>query len=198
MLVNISPIQPGDTGSPNLWNSRFAAITSVINGNIDSDNIKDNSITASKVSGDTFDRLYPVGSVYINATNATNPESLLGFGTWVRFGEGRVPVGYDSEQTEFNSPEKTGGHKELQAHTHTGTTNNAGSHTHGYTGPPSQTVLPIHGSGDWSHGFNDGTASRTTGSSGNHSHSFTTASSGGGDSGNLQPYVVVYMWKRIS
>ena len=34
--------------------------------------------------------LYPVGSVYINASNGTNPATLLGFGTWERFGEGRV------------------------------------------------------------------------------------------------------------
>jgi len=36
--------------------------------------------------------LHPVGSIYINATNSTNPATLLGFGTWVAFGAGRVPV----------------------------------------------------------------------------------------------------------
>jgi hypothetical protein len=34
--------------------------------------------------------LYPVGSIYINATSSTNPATLLGFGTWTAFGAGRV------------------------------------------------------------------------------------------------------------
>lgn len=53
--------------------------------------------------------LYPVGSIYSNATNSTNPGTLFGFGTWTAFGAGRVPVGYDSTNSNFNSAEKTGG-----------------------------------------------------------------------------------------
>ena len=36
--------------------------------------------------------IYPVGSIYINATSSTNPATLLGFGTWTAFGAGRVIV----------------------------------------------------------------------------------------------------------
>jgi hypothetical protein len=36
--------------------------------------------------------LHPVGSIY-TATVATNPGTLLGFGTWVAFGAGRVMIG---------------------------------------------------------------------------------------------------------
>lgn len=50
MLVNIAPIEPGDAASPNLWNSRYAAITEVLNGNIDSDNIRNNGITREKIA----------------------------------------------------------------------------------------------------------------------------------------------------
>ena len=39
--------------------------------------------------------LYPVGSIYTQATVATNPATLLGFGTWAAFGAGRVMVGLD-------------------------------------------------------------------------------------------------------
>ena len=46
--------------------------------------------------------VYPVGSVYFNATDATNPATLLGFGTWTAWGAGRVPVGFSSGETEFN------------------------------------------------------------------------------------------------
>jgi hypothetical protein len=34
--------------------------------------------------------LYPVGSIYTNASVSTNPATLLGFGTWTAFGAGRV------------------------------------------------------------------------------------------------------------
>ena len=60
---------------------------------------------------------YPVGSIYINASVATNPATLLGFGTWAAFGAGRVMVGLDAGQTEFDTAEETGGAK-----THTLTT----------------------------------------------------------------------------
>ena len=43
--------------------------------------------------------LYPVGSIYTNASVSTNPGTLLGFGTWTAFGAGRVMVGFDSGNT---------------------------------------------------------------------------------------------------
>ena len=61
--------------------------------------------------------VYPVGSIYINAAVATKPGTLLGFGTWAAFGAGRVMVGIDAAQTEFDTLEETGGAK-----THTLTT----------------------------------------------------------------------------
>lgn len=50
MLLNINPIEPGDAASPNLWNTRFAAIQGVINGNIDSDNLRNGSVTTEKIA----------------------------------------------------------------------------------------------------------------------------------------------------
>ena len=49
--------------------------------------------------------IYPVGSIYTNATNSTNPGTLLGFGTWTAFGAGRVPVGFDSTNALFDAAE---------------------------------------------------------------------------------------------
>jgi hypothetical protein len=64
--------------------------------------------------------LHPVGSVYINATNATNPGTLLGFGTWTAFGAGRVPVGFNASNALFDSAEEIGGSYDttLPSHTH--------------------------------------------------------------------------------
>ncbi len=53
-------------------------------------------------------QVYPVGSIYISV-NSTNPGTSLGVGTWVAFGAGRVPVGFDAGQIEFDTDEQTGG-----------------------------------------------------------------------------------------
>jgi hypothetical protein len=85
--------------------------------------------------------LHPVGSIYINATNNTNPATLLGFGTWTAFGAGRVPVGFNAADPLFDTAEETGGSKNttLPSHTHTvsssGTTGNQSvGHTHTFSG----------------------------------------------------------------
>ena len=99
--------------------------------------------------------LYPVGSIYINATSSTNPATLFGFGTWVAFGEGRVIVGQNSSDTLFDTLEETGGSKDaiVVSHTHTlsGTADSAGAHTHAITDPGH-----IHPYGFWQTGFGSG------------------------------------------
>lgn len=84
---------------------------------------------------------WPIGSIFMN-TSATNPATLLGGGTWVRWGQGRMPVSQDPGQTEFDVAEETGGAKthtlsvaEMPAHAHGGLTGSENAnHTHtGYT-----------------------------------------------------------------
>ena len=53
---------------------------------------------------------FPVGSVFI-AVVSTNPATLLGFGTWVAFGAGRVMVGINASDTDFDIIEEIGGEK---------------------------------------------------------------------------------------
>lgn len=85
---------------------------------------------------------YYVGKLIFDTKNV-NPATYLGFGTWQLWGSGRVPVGVDTSQTEFNTVEKTGGEKthkltvaELASHTHTFTgkahTHTLNNHTHNY------------------------------------------------------------------
>lgn len=142
-------------------------------------------------------KVYPLGSIYANADDSRNPSEILGFGTWEPYAVGRVRVGIDTSQTEFDTRGKTGGHKLMQAHTHTGNTSTNGDHTHAYS-VPYQTQLTHYGTYArvaWE-GYQE--LGRGTGGGGNHSHSFTTASTGGGDAQNLQPYVVEMAWKRIA
>jgi len=146
-----------------------------------------------------FQILHPVGSIYINATNATNPGTLLGFGTWTAFGAGRVPVGFDSGNALFDTAEETGGSADAitVSHTHTATSTDAG-HTHPFTqtqstksggGPTNVASSSENTGGTWSQTTSSGTASITT----------TIASAGlSGTNANYQPYITVYMWKRTA
>ena len=90
--------------------------------------IAPNAITSTEIAQSFLDTIYPIGSIYTNATDSTNPGTLLGFGTWVSFGAGKVPVGIDSGDTDFDTAEETGGVKEvtltaaqsgLPSHSHT-------------------------------------------------------------------------------
>jgi hypothetical protein len=121
--------------------------------------------------------LYPVGSVYINAAVSTNPGTLLGFGTWAAFGAGRVLVGLDAGDVDFDTVEETGGAK-----THTLTINEMPSHTHTHLGLPASTSLQFGNPQDDFGGGNNSTG----------------ATGGGQPHNNLQPYIVVYMWKRTA
>jgi microcystin-dependent protein len=53
---------------------------------------------------------WPIGSIFFSAL-ATNPGTLLGFGTWTAFGAGRMPIGFDAAQAEFDTLLEEGGEK---------------------------------------------------------------------------------------
>ena len=132
----------------------------------------------------TISNAYPVGSIYMNCSNATNPSILLGFGTWESFGAGRVLIGIDSSDTDYDTAEETGGSK-----THTLTTAQLPSHRH--------TI----GSNDSTAGFGGAAGNREfvhdAGSGiGNPVNSSFTGS--GQAHPIVQPYIVVYMWKRTA
>ena len=151
-----------------------------------------------QVMGRIFaDNLYPVGSIYMTTTmtSASQVSEALG-GTWEAWGAGRVPVGVDESQKEFNTVGKTGGEKthkltvsEMPKHYHDvvyGTNDSTNGVTISCTGSGNQ-VLNVNGWG-WDKNSNA--------PYGNNVYSKKT---GGGQShNNLQPYVTVYMWKRTA
>ncbi len=172
------------------------------NFSVDTDgNILANSITLKNGVNlnyeDLFDKIYPVGSIYISVNNI-NPSTIF-TGTWEEFARGRTLVGVDESQNEFNEVLKTGGNKLLQSHIHTGTTNVTGSHQH--TGNTLEVQKKTSSSSDCARNISssyDHVGVTITNPAGDHSHTFTTESAGAGDSGNLQPYITCYIWKRIS
>lgn len=128
------------------------------------------------------DKFYPVGSIYMNANVATNPATLLGFGTWVPYAEGRVPVGKATSGT-FGTAGASGGAEnvtlteaQMPAHMHdqiVGARNDSSSG--GNPQAPNQV-----GNGDTL--GTDVTNIQNAGSGAAHT--------------NLQPYLVCYMWLR--
>ncbi len=137
--------------------------------------------------------VYPVGSIYINATSSTNPATLLGFGTWVAFGAGRVPVGLDAGNAAFDTAEETGGSADaiVVSHTHTATVTDPG---HSHTIPVSSNQ--VGNSQSYVQGSASGTSNTSTVTTGISVSNSTTGSSG--TNANLQPYIVVRMWKRTA
>ena len=143
----------------------------------------------------TKQALYPVGSIYTNATDNTNPSTLLGFGTWTAFGAGRVAVGFDSTQAEFDSAEETGGAKthtltiaEMPSHKHPITGSMVGTNAINDRGGDNVFISDANGSSEmlnqWAASQSDTRGVNLTG--------------GGGAHNNLQPYITVYMWKRTA
>ena len=142
--------------------------------------------------------LHPVGSIYINATNSTNPATLLGFGTWTAFGAGLVMVGFDSGNALFNTAEETGGSANAitVSHTHTATsTVTDPSHAHSYTYKANVGGTTAGGDPNSLTNTTSTTASALTGIS--VATSIASAGSSGTDA-NYQPYITVYMWKRTA
>ena len=131
-------------------------------------------------------KIYPVGCIYMSVSS-TNPSTIFGFGTWVAWGNGRVPVGVNTSDSNFNTVEKTGGSSSVKL-----TVNQMPSHSH-TTGVFNSvsgiaenglTDLWIVGGGETATTYGESIPSRDVG--GGQAHT------------NLQPYITCYMWKRTA
>lgn len=141
------------------------------------------AITAMKT--EVLKLAFPIGQPYVTQTDV-NPSTILGFGTWERV-KGKVLVGLDEDDTDFNTIGKTGGEK-----THTLTVDEMPKHNHELTynnNNSAGTTSYVHATG----GFGEQTTDKTLG--------FNNIGNTGGDEAhnNLQPYRVVgYMWIRTA
>lgn len=125
---------------------------------------------------------YPVGTI-IETTSEVSPAQLYG-GTWEEFGKGKVLVGRDTSDSDFSTILKTGGEKQ-----HTLSVNEMPSHNHiqqsalRNDGSTSYVVEPEQYKAGW---WNKYEAGHTKDTGGSQAHN------------NLQPYIVVYRWRRIA
>lgn len=132
-----------------------------------------------------INKIYPVGSIYISTTLDTAAKVQTAFGgTWIAWGSGRVPVGVDTSQTEFDTVEETGGEKN-----HTLTIEEMPSHSHniydvdtGTGGSGKRDGLYYQG-GWWGNSIGAPNVGNTGGSKAHN---------------NLQPYITCYMYKRTA
>ena len=166
-----------------------------------------NLLAGATALGVIMTQIYPVGHIYTTVASG-NPNSLLaGMSgtTWVSFGAGKTLVGLISSDGDFNQIEETGGSK-------TDTTAVGGTSlsiaqlpAHGHPYAVTSTSTPVSGnSGGFmtssyagSYGPNNGAVSSSAGnqiggagSGSTHTHTTSTSV--------VQPYIVVYFWKRTA
>ena len=125
-------------------------------------------VDAASVGATIMGLIYPVGSVYTNKTDATNPATLFGVGTWVAI-EDSFLIGASGTY----AAESTGGSKDaiVVAHTHT---------------------IPIYGDSS------AGSVTARAGTGGLNGNEVTSSTGSSGTDANLPPYVAVYMWERTA
>lgn len=174
----------------------------------------------------TLQQVYPVGSIYTSTVN-TNPSILFGFGSWEAIEGGRVLLadgnGYNAGSTG-GSPTHTLKIEELPSHNHGGNVTQAGAH--GHTGTSSANGTHSHNA--YTHlksSSNRGSTSTIATNmiitpyneslpikveeAGEHTHDIQINNNGNHTHGIpnqgdnkahniMQPYLVVYIWKRTA
>ena len=129
-----------------------------------------------------LDFFYPVGTVYTTTSSDLDTTAKMNAyfgGTWEFYGVGRVLVA-KSTDTEFDTIGKTGGEK-----THTLTIAEMPQHNHGLGpyGDPSMSGTYYY---------------KTTRVSNQYGYGYTSSTGGSGAHNNLQPYIVVYRYRRTA
>ena len=143
--------------------------------------------TTAFVRADILPPISPVGSIFTTVTAYANSAAVvaaIGGTTWTAFGAGKVLVGVDASDTDFGTVGETGGAK---TDSHTLTIAEMPSHNH--------SLSPSLNSGS----STDGNPNIVSG--GNSGSAVSISSTGGGNAHThdiVQPYIVVYMWKRTA
>ena len=123
--------------------------------------------------------IYPVGYV-VTLGVSTNPATLFGIGTWTAIA-GKVIVGINAGDAEFDTLDETGGAKTV---TLTAAQSGVPAHTHTFN------VYETEGAGSL--------AVNGTGFVGTDTTNANVAANAAEAHTNLQPYIVKYVWQRTA
>lgn len=151
------------------------------------DNLSANDINAiTKAINKILSSIHRVGDIIIT-TNNENPSNIYG-GTWERYGEGRVLIGYDPNDSDYNKVGITLGNKSIELKAGIGAVNNNISSI----GYKSDTAIPgvdynmgIYGTSGFSN------IDKTN-------HSVPVRMSNGEYADVRQPSIVVKMWRKVA
>jgi hypothetical protein len=181
------------TGTGNMVLSASPALTGTPTAPTAASGTNTTQVATTAFANSAFQGAFPIGSIYMNASSGTNPATLLGFGTWVAFGAGRVPVGFDSGNALFSTVGNTGGaaNATLVSHTHTASVTDPG-HAHSADQPFASSTF-ANGGGYYGQGNNRNTGTATTGITVGISTEGASATNT-----NYQPFITVYMWQRTA
>lgn len=142
----------------------------------------DQRVSDQSIKDLLLDFCYPIGTIYESIKNVS-PATFMG-GTWNYYGGGRVLVGVDDSDTDFNIPEKTGGEKK-----HVLTVSELPEHSHDIAYNDQRLALDATGMA----------ISQLRAGIPPAAHTATTANTGSDTAhNNLQPYITAYRWVRTA
>ena len=129
-----------------------------------------------------------VGEVVFISGDSRNPSVIYGYGTWERFGAGQVIVGAGTNTDTRGETRNFVDAEEGGAYQHKLTTSEIPRHQHtnGIAGPAGGTQYSIEGYGGAAPAADNYKVDNTGFVGGDQPHN------------NIQPYIVAYIWKRIS
>ena len=198
------------------FNTEFLAVKTAVNSKADLNGSASETFSAVTAASGTSttqvattafvasatDAAYPVGAIFTTVTAYADSAAVVaavGGTTWVAFAAGKMLIGLDSGDTDFDTVEETGGSK-----THALTEAEMPKHYHSLRGPngpftSSQPTGSTTAGGNYGGGTpDDGSSaygSMSTGG-GATSGSASTGTGNGTAHSIMNPYIAVYMWKR--
>ena len=155
--------------------------------------LNNSAVTTAKIAaGALTDVVYPVGAIFTTVTNYADSAavvSAIGGTTWTAFGAGRVLVGLDASDTDFDTAEETGGSK----------TSALPNHTHQWFDGTRTSSFGLDFANVHSNGSFDSSGNAANFSGDPDTGDFYTANPSSSPTiSTIQPYIVVYMWKRTA
>ena len=204
----LSDSDPDKVISGSEFNTEFTAVKTAVNSKADLNGSASETFSAVTASAGTnttqvattafvetatsaaniADAVYPVGAIFTTVTAYANSAAVvaaIGGTTWVAFAAGKMLIGLDSTDTDFDTIEETGGTK-----THTLTTAEMPSHNHSNG---SYTKLGISNGSNTTQGVDSSSGEL------NLINTADIQATGGGTAHSIMnPYIAVYMWKRTA